>query len=84
MPEVKTPESALPEQRPQDTASCGMGGCGIKMKPKRLLIGAVLGAAAGFAYWYFVGCAGGNCPITSSPYISTLYGAGMGALLLGL
>jgi len=39
------------------------------------------GGAAGFAYYYFVGCHSGTCPITSSPYISTAYGALVGFLL---
>jgi hypothetical protein len=46
-----------------------------------LLIGILCGAAGGFAYHHFVGCSTGTCPITSSPYISTLYGAVMGGLL---
>ena len=49
----------------------------------RLLIGIVLGAAAGFAYYRFVGCSSGTCPITSNPVISTIYGAVMGALASG-
>lgn len=40
-----------------------------------------LGAGAGFAYYYFIGCASGTCPITSNPYISTAYGAVVGILL---
>lgn len=39
------------------------------------------GGAAGFAWYYFVGCATGTCPITSNPYISTGYGALMGGLV---
>ena len=42
----------------------------------------VLGACGGFAYYYFVGCASGTCAITSNPYISTVYGAMLGALLV--
>ncbi len=42
---------------------------------------AVLGAAAGFAYYYFIGCTTGTCPITSNPYISTAYGAFIGVAL---
>ena len=46
---------------------------------KRVLF-AVLGAGAGFAYYYFVGCASGTCPITSNPFVSTGYGALMGVV----
>ncbi len=48
------------------------------------IIGALVGAIGGFAYWYFVGCTSGTCPITSSPYISTIYGAVLGSLVLGM
>lgn len=41
-----------------------------------------LGATAGFAYYYFVGCVSGSCPITSNPYISTAYGALAGAAFI--
>ncbi len=41
---------------------------------------AVLGGAAGFAYYYFIGCTSGTCPITSNPYISTVYGIVVGTL----
>ena len=37
-----------------------------------------IGALAGFSYYYFVGCTSGTCAITSSPYISTLWGGMMG------
>lgn len=47
----------------------------------RLVIGVVLGGVAGFAYYRFVGCSSGACPITSNPYISTVYGAVMGVLV---
>ncbi len=49
----------------------------------RLLIGVALGAAGGYAYYRLVGCSTGVCPITSNPYVSTVYGAVMGALLSG-
>jgi hypothetical protein len=49
----------------------------------RLIIGIALGAVAGFAYYKFIGCASGACPITGNPVISTIYGAVMGALLSG-
>ncbi len=41
----------------------------------------VLGAVAGLAYQRLVGCRTGTCPITSNPYVSTIYGAVMGFLL---
>lgn len=31
------------------------------------------GALAGLAYYHFIGCASGSCPITSSPLGSMLY-----------
>ena len=37
-----------------------------------------LGAVLGYAYYYFIGCNSGSCAITSSPYISTIYGAVVG------
>ncbi|OGU94586.1 MAG: hypothetical protein A2475_03880 [Ignavibacteria bacterium RIFOXYC2_FULL_35_21] len=42
---------------------------------------AALGAGLGFAYYYFVGCRSGSCPITSNWYLTTLYGALMGLIL---
>ena len=38
------------------------------------------GAALGFAYYYFIGCRTGTCPISGNPYISTFYGAIVGAI----
>ncbi len=47
-------------------------------------LGAVLGAIAGYLYYYFVGCASGSCAITSKPLNSTVYGCLMGGLLFNL
>lgn len=46
------------------------------------IIGVIIGAAAGYLYWKFIGCSTGSCAITSNPVNSTLYGAAMGGLLL--
>jgi len=53
------------------------------VKYKMELIGLVFGMLAGWNYWYFVGCASGTCPITSSATISTIYGAITGWFLFG-
>lgn len=45
------------------------------------ILGALIGAVAGYLYWFYIGCSSGTCPITSSPIISTLYGVLMGGLL---
>ena len=51
---------------------------------KLYIIGAVVGAIAGYIYWQQVGCVSGTCIITSKPINSTLYGALMGGLLFGI
>ena len=51
------------------------------LKYKLTIIGIVLGAVAGYAYYHFVGCLSGTCAITSKPLNSTLYGALMGGLI---
>jgi hypothetical protein len=51
---------------------------------KLYFIGAVIGAVAGYFYWQQIGCVSGTCMITSKPVNSTLYGALMGSLLLGI
>ncbi len=42
------------------------------------------GAIGGFAYYYFIGCQGGSCPIQSNPYISTVYGGLLGFVVSGI
>ncbi len=46
-----------------------------------ILVMAALGALAGYAYWYFIGCQGDSCPIYSVWWRSTLYGTVLGGLL---
>lgn len=47
-------------------------------------IGVIMGLIAGYAYYYYVGCASGTCAITSKPLNSTLYGGLMGGLLFNM
>ena len=47
----------------------------------RVVIGAVVGGGLGFAYYRFVGCSTGACPLTSNPFITSLYGMVLGALV---
>jgi len=47
----------------------------------RILIGAVVGAVLGFGWYKLAGCSTGTCPLTSNPFISTLYGTVVGALI---
>lgn len=47
----------------------------------RMIIGLVLGSISGFMIYKFIGCNSGTCAITSSPWISTLYGMFAGGIL---
>lgn len=49
--------------------------------PIRLALFVLGGAVAGYLYYRLVGCRSGACPITSSPIISSLYGAMLGFLM---
>jgi len=53
-------------------------------KYKLDLIGIGIGAIAGFLYWKWIGCTSGTCMITSKPLNSSLYGALMGFLVMGM
>jgi hypothetical protein len=48
--------------------------------PLKTLIGIAAGGLIGFAWYKFVGCRTGACPLTSNPWISTIYGAVLGSL----
>lgn len=50
----------------------------------KIIVGMIAGAIGVFFYWKYVGCSTGTCPISSSPIISTFYGALCGGLLGGL
>jgi outer membrane lipoprotein SlyB len=47
----------------------------------RNAIGILAGGALGFAYYWFIGCATGMCPLSSNPWISAIVGGIFGALL---
>lgn len=67
--------------------------CEVEIKPKgfknllkswylwKRVLPAVAGGIIGYLYYYFVGCAGGSCGITSSPSSSTMVGAFFGYFL---
>lgn len=50
----------------------------------KMIIAIVIGAALGYGYYRFVGCSIGTCPITGDPFISTIFGAILGALIVGI
>ncbi len=47
----------------------------------RFLIAIVVGGVLGYAYYRFIGCSSGACPITSNPYTSIFYGMLIGGLI---
>ncbi len=53
------------------------------MKNILIITGLILiGAVAGYGYYYFIGCNAGNtCPITSNPFSSMGYGALLGGVI---
>jgi hypothetical protein len=53
-----------------------------KILSVRLLIGLLVGGALGYAYYHFIGCRGGSCPMWADPYRSTLVGMAFGGILL--
>ena len=42
------------------------------------------GALAGLAYYYFIGCPSGSCPLTSHPLVTMVYMGLVGWLLSGI
>ncbi len=48
----------------------------------RPIFGVFIGGALGYAYFYFIGCSSGGCPITSNPFVSTFWGALLGGVAL--
>jgi hypothetical protein len=48
----------------------------------RIIIGVMAGGVLGFAWYRWIGCSSGACPLLSNPYTSILYGMILGGLLL--
>ena len=48
----------------------------------KIALGILIGAAIGFGIGYFGKCTSGVCPLTSNPYISTVIGALLGAMIV--
>lgn len=46
-----------------------------------IVIGAVVGGVLGLGYYQLVGCPTGACPLTRHPWVTTLYGVALGALV---
>lgn len=55
----------------------------MKKPAFRMVLSVLAGAALGYAYYHFIGCQTGACPITSNPLVSTAYGGLVGGLLSG-
>ncbi|MEI6809808.1 MAG: DUF6132 family protein [bacterium] len=45
------------------------------------IAGVTVGGLAGYGFYKFVGCSSGACPITSNPWLSTIYGMVAGGML---
>ena len=48
------------------------------------IIGVAVGAISGFLYYTYVGCASGTCAITSNPWLTVLWGAALGFLIIDM
>jgi hypothetical protein len=48
----------------------------------KLALSAGLGGLAGYGWHRLVGCRSGGCPITANPFVSTLFGAAIGLLMV--
>lgn len=53
----------------------------LKKQIIRISIGLAIGAALGYAYYYFIGCNSGSCPLTSTPINSIIFGMIAGGAL---
>ena len=49
----------------------------------KLILGILVGGGLGFAYYHFVGCSTGSCPLTGNPYVTTIFGGMLGGMFAG-
>lgn len=49
----------------------------------KIVLGVLIGGGVGFLLGYFGRCASGTCPLMSNPYIGTIFGAVIGAIIAG-
>ena len=54
------------------------------VKNRLYILGALIGALGGYFYWYYIGCSTGTCPITSTWLGTSVSGAILGSLVLGI
>lgn len=47
----------------------------------KLATGVLIGGALGYAYYWFIGCPTGTCPLSSNPWISTPFGMLFGLMI---
>lgn len=57
---------------------------GLLKKHRLYLLGAAAGSIGGYLYWFYIGCASGTCPITSSPVMTIIWGGLIGGLLFSM
>ena len=46
-----------------------------------VILGIIIGGVVGYGFYKLVGCSSGACPLTSNPWVSTIYGALLGFLI---
>lgn len=52
----------------------------VKNKYFKKIFPPLLGALLGYLYYYFIGCTGNSCPITSNPWSTIFFGALIGLI----
>ena len=52
-----------------------------EIMPLPTIFGVLIGGGVGFAWYRWISCSSGACPMLSNPYTSTLYGMILGGLI---